>query len=131
MTDQQTDQQTGKYAVEGLATSLRMELEIDPCGVSSTTVHPGGIKTNIARRARIDDSVAAMGGEGDPGEQFEKIAMTTPAKAAKQILAAVEANKRRALIGPDAKVIDVLGRLPAGLYQRMLVRGARRGMKPI
>jgi cation diffusion facilitator CzcD-associated flavoprotein CzcO/NAD(P)-dependent dehydrogenase (short-subunit alcohol dehydrogenase family) len=122
---------SAKFAVRGFTDALRMELEIDPCGVSSTTVHPGGIKTNIARRARIDDSVAAMGGEGDPGEQFEKIAMTTPAKAAKQILAAVEANKRRALIGPDAKVIDLVGRLPAGLYQRVLVRGARRGMKPI
>ena len=53
--------------------------------------------------------------------------MTTPEKAARQILAAVERNRRRALIGPDAKVIDLVSRLPAGLYQRVLVRGARRG----
>ena len=122
---------SAKFAVRGFTDCLRMELEIDPCGVSSTTVHPGGIKTNIARRARIDDSVANMGGEGDPGEQFDKLAKTTPAKAAKQILAAVEANKRRALIGPDAKVFDLLGRLPAGFYQRILIKGARRGIKPI
>ena len=32
------------------------------CGVSCTTVHPGGIKTNIARNARMDESVAAFAG---------------------------------------------------------------------
>ena len=61
-----------------------------------------------------------------PGDAFDRIAMTTPEKAARQILAAVEQNKRRALIGPDAKVIDLVSRLPAGLYQRVLVRGLRR-----
>jgi len=52
--------------------------------------------------------------------------MTTPEKAARQILAAVEKDRRRALIGPDAKVIDFVSRLPAALYQRVLVRGAKR-----
>ena len=52
--------------------------------------------------------------------------MTTPEKAARQILTAVERNRRRALIGPDAKVLDLVSRLPAGLYQRALASGARR-----
>ncbi len=52
--------------------------------------------------------------------------MTTPEKAARQILPAVEKDRRRALIGPDAKVLDLVSRLPAGLYQRVLVHGARR-----
>ena len=51
--------------------------------------------------------------------------MTTPEKAAREILAAVERDRRRALIGPDGKVIDFVSRLPAGLYQRLLVFGAR------
>ena len=47
-----------KFAVRGFTDALRMELEIEKCGVSCTTVHPGGIKTNIARNARMDPSVA-------------------------------------------------------------------------
>jgi len=116
-----------KFGVRGFTDALRMELEMDGAGVSCTTVHPGGIKTNIARNARMDPSVAPMAGELEQvGADFDKVAMTSPEKAARQILAAVEANKRRALIGPDAKFIDVISRLPAGLYQRVLVRGAKR-----
>jgi len=115
-----------KFGVRGFTDALRMELEMDGAGVSCTTVHPGGIKTNIARNARMDPSVAPMAGELEQvGADFDKVAMTSPEKAARQILAAVEANKRRALIGPDAKLIDVISRLPAGLYQRVLVRGAK------
>ena len=114
-----------KFGVRGFTDALRMELDIERCGVSCTTVHPGGIKTNIARNARMDESAVALAGKRDVGDDFEKIAMTTPAKAAKQILTAVERNKRRALIGPDAKALDLIARLPAGIYQRVLVRGAR------
>ena len=86
--------------------------------------------TNIARNARIDEATAALSPEiDDTGDMFEKIAMTKPSKAAKQILAAVEKNKRRALIGPDAKVFDLVSRLPAGFYQRLLINGAKRQRK--
>jgi butyryl-CoA dehydrogenase len=115
-----------KFAVRGFTDALRIELEIDPCGVSCTTVHPGGIKTNIARTARIHENAADLAGEADLGTQFEKVAMTSPDKAARQILAAVQADRRRTLVGPDAKVIDLIARLPARLYQRLLVRGASR-----
>ncbi len=116
-----------KFGVRGFTDALRIELEIDPCGVSSTTVHPGGIKTNIARNARMDSSVAPLAGSTDEARSgFDKVAMTSPEKAARQILAAVEADKRRALIGPDAKVLDLISRLPAGIYQKAIVRGARR-----
>lgn len=117
-----------KFGVRGFTDALRMELEIAGCGVSATTVHPGGIKTNIARSARMDASALALSGadaSGTAGE-FDKIAVTTPEKAASQILEAVRRNRRRALIGPDAKVIDLLARLPAGLHQRVLVAGAKR-----
>ncbi|MGB3733846.1 MAG: SDR family NAD(P)-dependent oxidoreductase [Ilumatobacter sp.] len=116
-----------KFGVRGFTDALRMELEIDPCGVSSTTIHPGGIKTNIARNARTDESMIVAG--SDPDEfvtEFDRLARTTPDKAARQILKAVERNRRRALIGPDAVVFDLASRLPAGLYQRVLVRQARR-----
>ena len=115
-----------KFAVRGFTDALRMELEIEDCGVSCTTVHPGGIKTNIARNARMDPSAEMLSGDAGGADAFDKIAMTSAKKAARQIIAAVEKNKRRALIGPDAKVIDLLSRLPASLYQRGLVAGASR-----
>jgi butyryl-CoA dehydrogenase len=114
-----------KFGVRGFTDALRMELEIDRAGVSCTTVHPGGIKTNIGRNARIDPEVAAMADLDDPADAFDRIAKTTPEKAARQILTAVRRNRRRALIGPDAKALDLVARLPAGLYQRVLVAGAR------
>jgi butyryl-CoA dehydrogenase len=116
-----------KFGVRGFTDALRIELDAERCGVSCTTVHPGGIKTNIARSARMDDSVLGMAGSAAAAHaDFDKIAMTSPAKAASQILAAVERDRRRALIGPDAKVIDLISRLPAGLPPRVLAAGARR-----
>ncbi len=116
-----------KFGVRGFTDALRMELAVDDCGVSCTTVHPGGIKTNIARNARMDESVAALAGPaGSAGDDFDKMAMTTPEKAARQILAAVQKDQRRALIGPDAKAIDLISRLPAALYQFVLVKGVKR-----
>lgn len=120
-----------KFGVRGFTDALRMELEIDPCGVSSTTVHPGGVKTNIARNARTDESLLFGGAslEATTSElvaEFDKLARTTPDRAAAQILKAVERNRRRALIGPDAVVFDLVSRLPAGVSQRVLVSSARR-----
>jgi len=119
---------SAKFAVRGFTDALRMELEIDGGNVSATTIHPGGIKTNIARNARLDPSVSAVGG-GDADKataEFEKMFITTPKKAARQILKAVERNRRRALIGPDAKVLDLLARLPASVLQNVLIQGAKR-----
>jgi short-subunit dehydrogenase len=116
-----------KFAVRGFTDALRMELDLENCGVSATTIHPGGIKTNIARNARMDASAASLAGGAERARnEFDKVAITRPEKAARQILAAVESNRRRALIGPDAKVIDFISRLPTGLYQRVLVKGAGR-----
>jgi NAD(P)-dependent dehydrogenase (short-subunit alcohol dehydrogenase family) len=114
-----------KFAVRGFTDALRMELEIEGSPVSCTTVHPGGIKTNIARNARIDGSVALLGGTNAP-DDFERAARTHPDEAARQILAAVRRNRRRALIGPDAKLIDLVARFPAAIWQRLVVLGATR-----
>ena len=116
-----------KFAVRGFTDALRMELEVADEGVSSTTIHPGGIKTDIARNSRVDPSMKDQAGTPDEiAAQFDKLALTSAPKAARQILRAVERDRRRALIGPDAKVFDLVSRLPAGLYQRVLIAGARR-----
>ena len=109
-----------KFGVRGFTDALRMELEIEGVDVSATTVHPGGIKTNIARNGRFNPEMEAA------RDEFDKVARTSPEAAARAILRAVERNQRRLLIGPDAKAMDLLARLPTSIYQKAIVRGARR-----
>jgi NAD(P)-dependent dehydrogenase (short-subunit alcohol dehydrogenase family) len=114
-----------KFAVRGFTDALRMELDIEGANVSVTTIHPGGIKTNIVRNARMDASVRDVAGDRErAARDVEQAFITSPEKAAEQILTAVRRDRRRALIGPDAKAIDLVSRLPATLYQSALTRGA-------
>ncbi len=116
-----------KFAVRGFTEALRIELDIEDCGVSCTTIHPGGIKTNIAKNARIDDSVSDIGQNVDEAKQgFEKLFITSPKRAAKTIVKAIENDKRRAMIGPDAHAINLVSKLPPALYQKVIARGAAR-----
>jgi NAD(P)-dependent dehydrogenase (short-subunit alcohol dehydrogenase family) len=118
-----------KFAVRGFTESLRQELDMMNCGVSATSVHPGGIKTNIARAARHDPSVRALGiDEKSAGADFEKNFITTAADAARTIIKAVEKNKRRVLVGPDAVIFDWLVRLFPSLYQRLIIVFTRKRM---
>ena len=114
-----------KFAVRGFTDALRMELEIKPSGVSCTTVHPGGVKTNIARNARVDPSMA-LGDADTAADEFDKMARTTPESAARQILLGVTRDRRRVLVGPDAAVIDLVSRLPAAASQRLIEKRATR-----
>jgi NAD(P)-dependent dehydrogenase (short-subunit alcohol dehydrogenase family) len=118
-----------KFAVRGFTEALRMELDIERCGVSATSIHPGGIKTNIARNARIGGGLEEIGQDPDTAmRDFEKLFITSPEKAARQIVRAVQLDKRRALVGPDAKAFDVLAKLPPGLNQRLVALSARRSV---
>jgi butyryl-CoA dehydrogenase len=103
---------SAKFAVRGFTDALRTELDIEQCGVSATTIHPGGIRTNIARNARFEftNHEEAIDAE-QAAVDFERMTRTTPEKAALLILGAVEKNKRRALIGPDAHLFDAAARL--------------------
>jgi NAD(P)-dependent dehydrogenase (short-subunit alcohol dehydrogenase family) len=116
-----------KFAVRGFTDALRMELEIEGAPVSCTTVHPGGVKTNIARSARVDPSVEAVTGDAEEARRgFDRALITTPEKAARQILLGVQRDRRRVLVGPDAKVLDLVSRLPASVVQQVVVKGAGR-----
>lgn len=117
-----------KYAVRGFTESLRQELDLMDCGVSATTVHPGGIKTNIARDSRVSSSVNGLlvRDEQQGREEFEKFFITSADKAARVILDAVRANKRRVLVGPDAYAADAMARLLPAAYQSLVVRETRR-----
>lgn len=105
-----------KFAVRGFTESLRQELDLMKCGVSATCVHPGGIKTAIARNGRVDANVAALGVDPlESAREFEKHFITSAAAAARTILTAVRRDRRRVLIGPDAFVLDKIQRLlPSG-----------------
>ena len=113
-----------KFGVRGFTEALRLELKIERSPVSCTVVHPGGVKTNIARSARMD---AAAAGGRDPVAGFEKIARTSPEAAAAAILGAVRKDKRRVVIGRDGRLIDLISRLPAGLYHWPVIIGGRLG----
>jgi NAD(P)-dependent dehydrogenase (short-subunit alcohol dehydrogenase family) len=116
-----------KFGVRGFTEALRVELDLARCGVSCTAIHPGGVKTNIARSGRFDrESVVSMGQDPDRiVELSEKAFITTPERAAKTILRAVERNKRRAFVGPDAQLFKLLSHLPPGIYQNAIRLGAR------
>ncbi len=118
----QTAYNASKFAVRGLTEALSQELKIAGSNVSCTSVHPGGIKTNIANSARWVDR-----GEPDAAEQrtstladFDKLARTSPESAAAQILKAVINNKQRLLIGADAKIVDLIQRLMPTSYSWLI-----------
>ncbi len=117
-----------KYAVRGFTESLRQDLELTDSCVSATCVHPGGIKTNIARAARTDASTAnALGKPSDAAtREFEKSFITSAARAAEVIVEGVRKDRRRVLIGPDARALDVLGRVAPAGYQRLITGVVRR-----
>jgi NAD(P)-dependent dehydrogenase (short-subunit alcohol dehydrogenase family) len=101
-----------KFGVRGYTESLRIELDIERCGVSATSIHPGGIRTNIARNGRFDPDPSGNTIDADQAaSDFDRFARTSPEKAAQLILGAVAKNKRRAMIGPDAHVFDAAARI--------------------
>lgn len=116
-----------KYAVRGFTESLRQDLELTGSCVSATCVHPGGIKTNIAKSARMSASVSDATGKPavEAMQDFEKLFMTTPDRAAKTILDGVRANRRRVLIGVDARFFDWIVRLAPTGYQRVFTGAVR------
>jgi len=117
-----------KFAVRGFTEALRQELDMLDCGVSTTSVHPGGIKTAIARNARMDRSIKNIGMDESSSSKFEKNFITTAEKAAAIILRAVERNQRRVLVGPDAVLLDKIVRLFPSGYQRFTTYFARKQM---
>lgn len=120
-----------KFAVRGFTEALREELELTRSPVSATCVHPGGIKTNIARSGRIDPSLKDLGVvDLEKGRRsFEKAFRVTAEDAAETILRGVQRDARRVLIGTDAVFLDLMQRVAPGSYHRVVAAAARRQMK--
>lgn len=112
-----------KAAVQQFTESLRMEMLAARHPVEVSCVHPGGIKTAVAR--------SAGAAEGLDSANFAtifdtKFARTEASAAARVILDGVERRRARILVGPDAYVIDALVRLFPSAYQRGTVAISRR-----
>lgn len=105
-----------KFAVRGYTEALQQELDLARVPVSVHCVHPGGVRTEIARRAR-------SGPSGDPARTaalFDKVAMTTPDAAARAIIRGVRRGRKRILVGPDAVGFEAMQRVLGTGYQPIL-----------
>lgn len=109
-----------KFAVRGYTEALRQEMA--ETNVHICCVHPGGIKTNIAREARGGDPEFTP---AERGMEFDKVARTTAAEAATQIIRAIEKRKKRLLVGRDAQIISLISRLFPVAYPRFMLALAR------
>ncbi|GGU09397.1 SDR family NAD(P)-dependent oxidoreductase [Nocardioides albus] len=111
-----------KYAVRGFTEALREEMLIDGHNVGVTSVHPGGIKTAVARSARVSakDDQAATAKFFD-----EKLAKMEPARAAEIIIKGIEKKQARVLVGLDAHVIHNFGKFTGSRYQDLIALGAK------
>ncbi|MCV7192126.1 SDR family NAD(P)-dependent oxidoreductase [Mycolicibacterium brumae] len=107
---------SAKFAVRGFTEALRQEMLTKQRPVAVTCVHPGGIKTAIARNATAVEGL-------DPKElakQFDsKLANTTAERAAEIILTGVQKKHARVLVGADAKILDLIVRITGSGYQRL------------
>ena len=98
-----------KFAVRGFTESLRHELR--GTNVDAVSIHPGGIKTNIVTNARWHHDHHGETDHDAMSRRFAKMARTSPEKAAAIIVKAIEAGKKRILVGPDAIMLDALVRI--------------------
>ena len=112
-----------KYAVRGLSEAVREEMLVAGHPVGVTVVHPGGIKTAIARNARY----SAKEDGAESAEFFDKkLARMSPERAAEIIIKGVENDKARVLVGIDAHAVHHLAKLLGSRYQDVVAGRAKK-----
>lgn len=105
-----------KFAVRGFSESLRQEMLASGHNVKVSCVHPGLIRTDVARNATsadgdVDSSVVAL---------FDRLALTSSDRAARTIMRGAAKGRSRILVGVDAHLADASIRLLGARYQRPL-----------
>ena len=108
-----------KFAVRGFSEVLRHELE--GSGVGVTVVHPGGIATSIAEKARVPAGSTEVE-IARRREKYRKLLRLPPEIAGETIVRAIERRQARVLVGPDAKAIGLIMRLLPVSYWKLLAR---------
>jgi hypothetical protein len=90
-------------------------------------VHPGGIKTAIARNARYSEHEDGA----ESANLFDKkLARMTPEKAAEIIVRGILRNQARVLVGIDAHAMHHFAKLTGSRYQDVVARASKRVMPP-
>lgn len=111
-----------KYAVRGYTEAVREDLLVEGHPVTVTCVHPGGIRTGIARNGRKAGSVDATAID----DFFDsKLARMDADKAASIILKGALAGKPRVLVGIDAHLVHQFARITGARYQDVFARIAK------
>ncbi|WP_377321021.1 SDR family NAD(P)-dependent oxidoreductase [Pimelobacter simplex] len=112
-----------KFAVRGFTEALREEMLIAGHKVGVTSVHPGGIKTAIARNARVSDKEdkAATAKLFD-----EKLAKMTPERAAEIIVKGILKNQARVLVGLDAHALHQFQKFTGSRYEDVVALVSKR-----
>jgi short-subunit dehydrogenase len=118
----QTAYAAAKFAVRGFSESLRHELQVANSPIKLSVVHPGGVATNIARNSRAGTGMTDNERRAKLIERFDAMAKTTPTAAALRIIAGIEKNAPRILIGNDARFMDLLQRFRPGTYWSVLAK---------
>ncbi|MEU2035713.1 SDR family NAD(P)-dependent oxidoreductase [Nocardia amamiensis] len=112
-----------KFAVRGFTESLRQEMLVARHPVQVTCVHPGGIKTAVARNATYAEGIDSK----SAASMFDKrLAIHTAEMAAQTITEGVRKGHGRVLIGWEAKLLDLFVRVTASGYQRIAANVERR-----
>jgi len=108
-----------KFAVRGFSETLAQEMKEHDVSVSS--VHPGGVKTNVARNAKVDAMTDGRNKE-QFNTEFDEIAITSSEKAAEIILNGTANGKPRIIVGRDAKMVQFIQRLFPVAYPTILAK---------
>ena len=116
-----------KFGVRGYTEALAIEMDLADTGVGVHCVHPGGIATNIANFSRM----AAGRDRQQLVDDFNRTFLrTSPEAAARAIVRGIQGNRRRILIGPDARAIYWGEKLLGSAYQRLIAATAGRFLPP-
>jgi NADP-dependent 3-hydroxy acid dehydrogenase YdfG len=116
-----------KYAVRGMSEALREEMLVAGHPVGVTSVHPGGIKTDIVRNSKV----SAKEDKEATSQLFDdKLAKMTPEKAAEIIVNGILKNKARVLVGLDAHALHHMAKMLGSRYQDVVARASRKVVPP-
>lgn len=120
----QTHYCASKFGVRGFSESLSMEMEEH--GVTVSCVHPGGVKTNVARNAEVDHMPDPNVSRDQMNANFDANTPTTAERAAEIILDGTVKRKKRIIVGPDAKFMQLWNRLFPEKYRKFVMKRAQR-----
>lgn len=107
-----------KFAVRGYTEALRQEVLLTGVPVEVSCVHPGGVRTAIARNALLADDH----NREELVRLFDRLALTSPEAAARVILRGVGRGRARVLVGADAWAFDLVARVLGARYTDLVGR---------